>query len=120
MAFLDASLVKGFDMIAGVVGLDEKIRGADLVITGEGKIDKQTRFGKTPFGVAQMAQKLGKPVIGVAGTLDEGAGVLHELGFDLLMPIQEKPGDLESSLKNGEQLLERCGERMARLLKMEI
>jgi len=101
MAFLDASLVKGFDMIAGVVGLDEKIRGADLVITGEGKIDKQTRFGKTPFGVAQMAQKLGKPVIGVAGTLDEGAGVLHELGFDLLMPIQEKPGDPASGAMRG-------------------
>jgi len=120
MAFLDASLVKGFDMIAGVVGLDEKIRKADLVITGEGKMDAQTRFGKTPFGVAQMAQKLGKPVIGVAGTLDEGAGVLYKLGFDLLMPIQEKPGDLESSLKNGEQLLERCGERMARLFRLEI
>ncbi|MCK4880354.1 MAG: glycerate kinase [Bacteroidales bacterium] len=120
MAFLDASLVKGFDMIAGVVGLEEKIRGADLVITGEGKMDAQTRFGKTPFGVAKMARKQGKHVIGVAGTLDVDAGVLYELGFDLLMPIQEKPGDLESSLKNGEELLERTGERMARLLKMKI
>jgi len=103
-----------------VVGLEEKISGADLVITGEGKMDAQTRFGKTPFGVAQMAKEQGKPVIGVAGTLDEDATVLYELGFDLLMPIQERPGDLESSLKNGEQLLERCGERMARLLRMEI
>ena len=120
MAFLDARLVRGFDMIAGVVGLEEKISGADLVITGEGKMDAQTRFGKTPFGVAQMAKEQGKPVIGVAGTLDEDATVLYELGFDLLMPIQERPGDLESSLKNGEQLLERCGERMARLLRMEI
>ncbi|RLD72719.1 MAG: glycerate kinase [Bacteroidetes bacterium] len=120
MAFLDASLVKGFDLVADVVGLEEKIRGADLVITGEGKMDKQTRFGKTPFGVAQMARKKGLPVIGVAGTLDEDASVLYELGFDLLMPIQEKPGDLEFSLRNAEQLLERTGERIARLLKMEI
>lgn len=120
MAFLDARLMKGFDMIAGVVGLEEKIRGADLVITGEGKMDAQTRFGKTPFGVARMALKHGKPVIGVAGTLETDAGDLYELGFDLLMPIQEKPGDLEYSLKNAEQLLERCGERMARLLRMEI
>ena len=74
-------------------------------------MDAQTRFGKTPYGVAQMALKLGKPVIGVAGTLDEDASLLYELGFDLLMPIQEKPGNLESSLKNGEQLLERTGER---------
>ena len=120
MAFLDASLVKGFDLLADVVGLEEKIRGADLVITGEGKMDKQTRFGKTPFGVAQMARKKGLPVIGVAGTLDEDASVLYELGFDLLMPIQEKPGDLEFSLRNAEPLLERTGERIARLLKMEI
>ena len=120
LAFLGARLVKGFDMIAGVVGLEEKIREADLVITGEGKMDAQTRFGKTPFGVAQMARKQGLPVIGVAGTLDEDAGVLYELGFDLLMPIQEKPGDLESSLRNGIPLLERTGERIARLLKMEI
>jgi len=120
MAFLDASLMKGFDMIAGAVGLEEKIREAELVITGEGKMDSQTRFGKTPFGVTQLAAKHGKAVIGVAGTLDEDAGVLYELGFDLLMPIQEKPGDLEFSLRNAEQLLERTGERVARLLKMKI
>jgi len=120
MAFLDARLVSGFDMIAGVVGLEGKIRNSDLVITGEGKMDGQTRFGKTPYGVAQMAKKHGLPVIGIAGTLDEDAAVLYEHGFDLLMPIQEKPGDLESSLREGRQLLERTAERMARLLKMKI
>jgi len=120
MAFLNARLMKGFDMIAGVTGLEEQIREADLVISGEGKMDAQTRFGKTPFGVAQLARKYGKPVIGVAGSLEEDAGTLYELGFDLLMPIQEKPGDLEFSLKNGARLLERSGERMARLLAMKI
>jgi glycerate kinase len=120
MAFLNARLVRGFEMIAGLVGLEENIREADLVITGEGRMDAQTRFGKTPFGVAQMAQEAKKPVIGIAGTLDEDAGILYEHGFDLLMPIQERPGDLETSLKEGEKLLERSGERIARLLKMEI
>lgn len=120
MAFLDARLVQGFEMVAGVVGLEEKITGADLVITGEGKMDAQTRFGKTPFGVAGMARRMGKPVIGVAGALDSDSAVLYESGFDLLMPIQERPCDLEYSLKNSEQLLERTGERMARLIKMEI
>ncbi len=120
VAFLDASLTLGFDMVAGLVGLEEKIREADLVLTGEGKMDAQTRFGKTPYGVAKLARKHGKPVIGVAGTLEEDAGELYEEGFDLLMPIQEKPGDLETSLKNAEQLLERTGERLARLLRMKI
>lgn len=120
MAFLDARLVEGFSLVAGVCGLEEQIRRADLVITGEGKMDSQTRFGKTPFGVAQMAKKYGKKVIAVAGTLEDDAGLLYELGFDLLMPIQEKPGDLAYSLEHAEQLLERTGERLARLLKMEI
>ena len=83
-------------------------------------MDAQTRFGKTPFGVAQLAHKSGKPVIGVAGTLDEDASVLYKSGFDLLMPIQEKPGDLEYSLRNGKQLLERCGERIARMLVIRL
>jgi glycerate kinase len=120
MAFLNAKLVQGFEMVAGVVGLEEKIGGADLVITGEGKMDAQTQYGKTPFGVARMAKRMGKPVIGVAGALDSDSAVLYESGFDLLMPIQEKPCDTEYSLKNSEQLLERTGERMARLIKMEI
>ena len=83
-------------------------------------MDSQTRFGKTPFGVAQLARKGGKPVIGVAGTLEEDASALYELGFDLLLPIQEKPGDLASSLRDGEQLLERCGERIARMLGIRL
>ena len=120
MAFLDARLVSGFDLIADVLGLEERIGAADLVITGEGRMDAQTRFGKTPFGVARMAKEQGLPVIGVAGSLDEDAGVLYEHGFDLLMPIQERPVNLEFALKNAAGLLERTGERMARLLKMKI
>lgn len=120
MAFLDAQLTSGFDMVSGVTRLEERIREADLVITGEGRMDAQTRFGKTPSGVARMARKHGKPVIGVTGSLDPGAGILYELGFDVLMPIQERPGDLESALREGEQLLVRTGERVARLLSMKI
>jgi glycerate kinase len=120
MAFLDATLMKGIDMIAEVTGLEEKIMQADLVITGEGKMDAQTQFGKTPFGVAQLAKKHGKPAIGVAGTLEEDAGVLYQEGFDLLLPIQEKPGDLAAALAGAEPLLERTGERIARLIRIRI
>ena len=116
MAFLDADLMMGFDMIAESVGLEERIREADLVITGEGKLDEQTQFGKTPFGVAQLAKRYGKPVIAVAGTVDEGAQVLYKKGFDVILPIQEKPSDLEYSLRNAKQMLQRTGERIARLI----
>ena len=120
MAFLNATLMRGTQMIAELCGLEEKIRQADLVITGEGKMDAQTKFGKTPFGVAQLAKEHGKVVIGVAGTLEEDAGTLYQEGFDLLLSIQEKPGDLAAALLGAGPLLERTGERIARLISLRI
>lgn len=120
MAFLDARLMKGIEMIAELNSLEELIRMADLVITGEGKMDAQTQFGKTPYGVAQMAKEHGKVVIGVAGSLEEDAGVLYEEGFDLLIPIQEKPVDLATALAEAGPLLERTGERIARWISLRL
>jgi glycerate kinase len=120
MAFLDATLTSGFPLVAGVTHLEQKIRKADLVITGEGRMDAQTRNGKTPFGVAKLARAHQKTVIGVAGALEEDAGVLYKEGFDLLLSIQEKPGDLAGALDNAGTLLERTGERIARLIRLRI
>lgn len=120
MAFLNGRLMNGFDMIAEAIGLEEKIKQADLVITGEGKMDGQTQFGKTPFGVAQLAFKQGKPVIGVAGTVEEDALILYQSGFRVIMPILEKPSDLKYAIENASALLERTGERIGRFLKIEI
>lgn len=120
VAFLDAKLSSGFSMIAEVTGLEELIREADLVITGEGKMDKQTQYGKTPFGVAQLAKKHKKTVIGVAGSLEEDAGELYQAGFDLLLSIQERPGDLAASLASASPLLERTGERIARMIRLSV
>lgn len=118
LAFLNARLTPGFSMIAEVVGLEEKIQEADLVITGEGRMDKQTKYGKTPFGVAQLAKKHNKAVIGVAGSLEEDAEELYQTGFDLLLSIQEKPGDLAASLASASPMLERTGERIARMIQL--
>lgn len=120
MAFLGARLMSGFEMIAGTVGLEDQIRWADLVITGEGKMDGQTQNGKTPFGVAQLAKKHGKPVVGVAGTLEEGADALHGMGFRVMFSIQEKPSELAYALAHAEALLKRTGERIARMLTLGI
>ncbi len=120
MAFLNARLMNGFEMISEAIGLDEKIKRADLVITGEGKMDEQTRFGKTPFGVAQLAKKQGKPVIGVAGTVEDNARTLYESGFQVIMPILEKPSDLSYAIENAATLLEKTGERIGRFLKIQI
>jgi glycerate kinase len=81
-------------------------------------MDRQTRFGKTPHGVALMARKRGKPVIGVAGTLDEGYEELYDHGFRAIFPIMEKPSDLAFAIDHARELLERTGERIARMISL--
>ncbi len=120
MVFLGGTLVKGFDLVAETVGLEAEIQWADLVITGEGRMDRQTRFGKTPFGVAQMAKDHGKAVIGIAGTLEQGAEEFYRSGFDVIIPIQERPVSLEEALHNAAALLERTGDRLARCMRLGI
>jgi glycerate kinase len=71
MSFCGAIIRPGFDLVAETVGLESKIRDVDLVITGEGSLDRQTLQGKTPAGVAALARKLGKPVYAIAGRADK-------------------------------------------------
>ena len=120
IAFLDATLMKGFDMVAGMTGLEEKIKNADLVITGEGKIDGQTRFGKTPYGVALLAKKHNKPVIAVGGKIDSGAGLLYDYGINAIFPISDGPLSLEESIARAAELLKMTGERIARTLSISL
>ena len=120
MAFLDAKLMKGFDIIANAVRLEEKIMHSDLVLTGEGKIDSQTQYGKTIFGVSQLAKKYHKPVIVIAGTVADGAEIMYEKGVDAIFSIVDKPMPLEQALKSAPELLEKAGERIARLLQFRV
>ena len=110
--------MKGFDMVAELTGLEDHIKNADLVITGEGKIDGQTQFGKTPYGVALLAKKIGIPVIAVGGKIDPGAEVLYDHGITALFPIADGPITLEESIRRAEELLEKTGERIARMLEI--
>lgn len=114
VGFLGASIGKGFEMISELVHLEELIKKADLVITGEGQIDKQTGFGKTPYGVATLARKYHKQIVGFAGTLGEGYETLLGAYFDNLYPITEKPVRLEEALHDAYPLLQKAAARMAR------
>ena len=117
LAFLGARLLEGFPVIAGMLGLEDKIRAADLVITGEGKLDAQTRFGKTPFGVGEIARRNGKPVIAVAGAIGEGAEILYKDVFKAMFSILDGPIPLEEAIDRTPELLEKAGEKIGRLLK---
>jgi glycerate kinase len=116
IAFLNGELVEGVPAIAAKTGLDEAVAKADIVITGEGGIDFQTQFGKTPYGVAQVAKKHGKPVIAVTGTIGEGAEELYNQGIDVVVSILDKPLSLEEAIQQTPTLLEATGERIGRLL----
>lgn len=114
MAFMGAELKPGFEVVSKMSDLESKIKKADLVITGEGKIDYQTRFGKTPYGVAKLAKKYSKPVIAVAGTLGEKWNTLYDV-FDLMLSITDKPMSLEEAVENASDLCENTGELIGRM-----
>ncbi|NLU41181.1 MAG: glycerate kinase [Firmicutes bacterium] len=116
MAFLRAALRPGVDIVIEATRLADRIAGADLVITGEGRIDSQTKMGKTPMGVARVAQQYGVPVIGVAGQVAADADVLHDLGFAALIGIVDGPMTLAESVRSAEKLLTRTGARIMRLI----
>ncbi len=114
LIFLKARLQRGIEIVTQTTNLSEKMTGADLVITGEGRIDFQTAFGKTPFGVAQMAKEKNIPVIGIAGSLGEGYQTLFEKGFDQIFSITSETVSLREAIENAQPFLEKLAEHVVR------
>ena len=106
MVFAGASIRSGVELVIEQTQLAEKIAQADYVFTGEGKIDFQTKFGKTPFGVAQVAKRLNKPVIAFAGVVGDGIDELYALGFTQIIGINPSGCTLEDAMQNAERHLE--------------
>ena len=102
LVFLNARLVPGFDLVSNVLNLEEQVRWADIVVTGEGKIDAQSLEGKAPAGVASLAKKHGKKVLGFCGLRSDG-----DLGdcFDRIYEIEKGDRSVEESMREGEELL---------------
>lgn len=98
VAFLNAELRPGIEIVTKAVGLGEAVADADVVVTGEGRIDSQTVHGKTPIGVARVAKQYGKPVIGIAGSLNADSGVVHAHGIDAVFSVIYRPCTLEEAL----------------------
>lgn len=114
MAFLGGSLESGVSMVARYAGLDSAVRTADLVITGEGRIDGQTAGGKTPYGVAKIAQAHGVPVIVLAGSVGDGIEALYEHGILSVFSIVNRPMTMEEAMNGADTLLEQSAEQVAR------
>jgi glycerate kinase len=120
MAFCNAKILPGFNTISELIQLEKAIEESDLVITGEGKLDYQTKFGKVPFGVAQMAKKMRKPVIGIAGVLGKDYKELYSFGFHNIYSISEGIESLEYSIKNAENLLIKTSERIISSISIDL
>ena len=116
MAFLNAQLKSGIEIIIETLKLEEKIKEADIVISGEGKIDFQTAFGKTISGIAKLCKKHNKPLIVIAGTVED-IEKLYEIGVSSVFSTMEKPMFLEDAIKNAPTLVEKSAERIFRLIK---
>lgn len=113
-AFLGAELRKGIDLVIDIVKLKEKICGADLVLTAEGRIDCQTKYDKAPAGVARAAQEAGVPCIAVCGGVGEKIDELYEVGIDAVFSICTGPQTLESAVQDGFNLLSQAVEQVVR------
>ena len=116
MAFTTCKMRQGVDIAIEVTKLEEKVKSADYVFTGEGGTDFQTKFGKTPYGVAKLGKKYHKPVISLAGYLGEGIDSLYSEGLTAIFGIIPGACDLSTALKNGPSNVARTTENIVRLL----
>lgn len=95
---LGAELRSGVETVLDLIGFDERVRDADLVITGEGNMDEQSAAGKAPVGVARRAKRYGKPVVAVVGGRADNLDAVYGQGVDLVLPICRKPMPLDQAL----------------------
>jgi len=116
--FLNAEFRPGIAIVIEQSGLDAAAQWADVVFTGEGSIDFQTKFGKTPAGVAETAKRHGKPVIAVAGHIGTGIDELHEVGIDAVFGIAPGAASLSELLADAAANVARTTEQIVRTLQL--
>lgn len=119
-AFLNARLIPGGSIMMDCIHLREKIQGASLVITGEGQIDSQTIYGKTPIAVAKLAKEFKIPVIAIAARLGRGYHEVYEHGIDAVFSIVNGPISHEICLAYTRPLLTAASNNIARLLSLRM
>lgn len=113
--FCKASLEKGIELVLDTLDFANQLKGIDLVITGEGKIDHQTCYDKAPAGVARAAKAAGVPCIAICGSLGHGLDDLHQLGLDAIFPITREPQTLAQAMDQAGELLSLATEQAVRL-----
>jgi len=119
IAFLGARMQSGAELVTRAISLESKLAGCDLVITGEGRLDGQTAFGKAPGGVAKIARRLGIPVIAICGCLGPDAGQVRRIGIEAFFSALEEPVAEAELSRRAPGMLERCAEQVGHLLALK-
>jgi glycerate kinase len=116
MAVSKTTIKSGFDIINEMTGFEACAMKADIIFTGEGKIDFQTSYGKTPFQVLRIAKKYNKPVIAITGNLELGNEQHNDFGFDAVFPILDRPCTLDFAIHHAADLIIKTSERIMKLI----
>ncbi|MCM3020519.1 glycerate kinase [Priestia megaterium] len=120
LAFLSAELKPGVDIVIKATQLESYIKDVDLVITGEGRIDGQTIYGKTPIGVAKTAKKHSVPVIAIAGSIGVGSEAVYEHGISALFSVVPGAVNLSEALEKAGENIERTAKNVASVISLAI
>ena len=116
--FLHANLKSGIETVLDVIGFDDLLDGVDLVVTGEGRIDWQSAFGKVPSGVGARCQARGIPAVAVVGGMGNGAEKIYEFGIDSMITTINGAMEIEEALDRAEELYAGAADRMFRMVKV--
>ena len=120
MAFTDARLRPGADIVIDALNLEARLEGASLVIVGEGQTDRSTTFNKAPVAVAQRAKAQGIPTVAVSGSLGEGFEGVHDFGIEAAFSILDQCMTLEDAMSDTASLVSDATEQVCRALKVSI
>lgn len=116
--FLNATLKSGIETVLDLIDFDQMLEGVDVVVTGEGRIDWQSAFGKVPSGIGMRCKKKGIPAVAIVGGMGKGAEKIYEFGVDSIIPTINGAMDIEEALERAEELYKGAADRMFRFLKV--
>ena len=116
--FLHANMKSGIETVLDLIDFDHLLDGVDLVVTGEGRIDWQSAFGKVPSGIGMRCKKKGIPAVAIVGGMGDGAEKIYDFGVESILPTINGAMDIEEALERADELYKGAADRMFRMLRV--
>ena len=116
--FLNANMKSGIETVLDLIEFDKLLEGVDVVVTGEGRIDWQSAFGKVPSGIGMRSKNKGIPAVAIVGGMGKGADKIFEFGVESIIPTINGAMEIDEALERAEELYAGAADRLFRLLKV--